>query len=101
MDQGTTNIIVVGGAMLQVMVAAFIFIFGLMIQNNVRKMKEEVMKDVRREFVPAKVSAQQYATANLLLQNLGVDLRDIKESMAEISARLYRVEGRLNGGLKL
>lgn len=95
------NSIVVAGGVLQMVVAAALFVFGLMIQNNVRKVKEEIMKDVRGEFVSANVSAQQHAHTNLLLQNLGVDVREVKESIAELSTRISRVEGRLNGDMEL
>jgi uncharacterized protein YoxC len=70
MGQETMSTLLVAGGIAQIVVAAAMFVFGLMIQNNVRKMKDEIMTESRREFVSTAVATQQQANTNLLLRNL-------------------------------
>lgn len=84
-------LVTIGGA-IQVIVAGALFVFGLMIQSNVRKMKDEIMREVRTEFVSAAVSAQQYATTNLLLRNLTATVEGMRADLTGVGNKVAALE---------
>lgn len=89
---------VVAGGIAQMVVAAALFVFGLMIQSNVRKMKDEIMRESRGEFVAAPVAAQQYASTNLLLTNLAQEVGAMRTEVVSLGKEVAALDATIKNG---
>lgn len=83
------------GQVATVVMVAFV---RLWISNGMQTTKEEVLKEVRGEFVSAEVAAQRFSTTNLLLTNLAQDIGGIRANIGSIDTRLSHLEGRVGEG---
>lgn len=107
MGQSTvTDWLLLGAGALQGVMVILLAFVALMQKGKILASEAKIMKRVQAEFVPAQVSAQQFASLNLLLTNLGGgvehirdDLRRVQTTVNNVDQRLARVEGRLNSGV--
>ena len=81
------------GGVGQVAVLVLLSFVGLMLRARVQSSEVAIMHQARTEFVSAPVNAQQFATTNLLLTNLGTQMAAMQDSTTNIAVRLSRVEG--------